>query len=67
MMISAVAAVLSSIFLTLIFPLSFARMIDAIKLSVVDPYGISEIISVLESTLAILALTRTFPPRKPSL
>ena len=65
--ISAFADVLSSIFLTFIFPFSFALMIDSIKEPVVVPKGISCMIKVLLSAILILALTLTFPPLNPSL
>ena len=65
--ISTLRAVLSSTFLILIFPLSFAFRIDSIKVEVVFPYGISLITSVLLSSFVILARTFTEPPRSPSL
>ena len=65
--ISTSAAVLSSIFLTFIFPLSLAFKIESISEDVVVPNGISEITKVFLSSWDILARTRTLPPRKPSL
>ena len=59
--------VLSSIFLIFIFPLSFALIIESIKDEVVVEYGNSEINKVDLSTILILALTLTLPPRFPSL
>ena len=65
--ISTSLAVLSSTFLILIFPLSFAFRMDSITVEVVFPYGISEITNVLLSSLPIFARTFTDPPRSPSL
>ena len=66
--ISAVAAVLSSIFLILIFPLSFAFRIESIKAEVVRPNGISVIRNILfPASFSILARIFTTPPRNPSL
>ena len=65
--ISTFLAVLSSTFLILILPLSFAFKIDSMSEEVVLPYGISEITRVLLSYLLILARILTDPPRSPSL
>ena len=65
--ISTSAAVLSSIFLTFIFPLSFAFKIESIRDDVVVANGISVITNVFLSNWDILARTRTLPPRKPLL
>ena len=67
MLISAFAEVLSSILRTLIFPLSFALMMDSINEPVFVPKGISVTVSVLLSNFLIFARTRTLPPRSPSL
>ena len=65
--ISTSAAVLSSIFLILIFPFSLAFKILSIKLEVLVENGIWVITKVFLSNWAILARTRTRPPRIPSL
>ena len=65
--ISTFFAVLSSTFLILILPLSFAFRIDSMIDDVVLPYGISEMTRVLLSCLLILARIFTEPPRSPSL
>ena len=64
--ISTCAAVLSSTRLILIFPASLASRIDSIIFPVVFVNGISVIVRVLRSVLAILARIFTFPPRCPS-
>ena len=66
-LISTSAAVLSSIFLILIFPFSFAFRMESISDEVVVEKGISLIISVCLSTCAMRARTRIFPPLRPSL
>ena len=65
--ISTFAAVLSSIFLILIFPFSFALRIESIKELVVVEKGISVIMILFFSGECIFARTRTLPPLKPSL
>ena len=65
--ISTSAAVLSTTFLILIFPLSFALIMESIKEVVVVEKGISVIRSWFFSTISILALTFIFPPRAPLL
>ena len=60
-------AVLSSIFLILILPLSFAFKIDSISEDVVVENGISFITRVFLFNWLILALTFIRPPLKPSL
>ena len=65
--ISTFAAVLSSIFLILILPLSLAFRMLSISDEVVVAKGISVITSVFLSICEIFARTRTFPPRLPSL
>ena len=67
MTISTFSAVLSSIFLILILPLSVADMIDSIRVVVLVENGSSVITKVLVSSLLIFALTLTFPPLIPSL
>lgn len=67
MAISTFSAVLSSTFLILILPLSFALIIESIRLPVLVPKGISVIKRVLASAFLILALTLILPPLKPSL
>ena len=65
--ISTSRAVLSSIFLILIFPFSLALIMLSIKLEVVRPKGISVIFSaLLLLSFSIFALILTFPPRIPS-
>ena len=59
--------VLSSIFLTLIFPLSFAFKIDSIRDDDVVVKGICEITRVFLLSWSILALTLILPPLFPSL
>ena len=66
-MMLASPVVRSAIFLILIFPLSFALSMDSISLSVVCPYGISVMASVLLSIFSIFALTRMTPPLCPLL
>ena len=61
------AAVLSSTFFTLIFPLSFAVRIVSMSDVVVVPKGISVITNVFLSRFSIFARTRILPPRIPSL
>ena len=65
--ISTSAAVLSSTFLALIFPLSIAFKIESISDVVVLLKGISRITSVLLSSFSIFARTLILPPRRPSL
>ena len=65
--ISTFSAVLSSIFFTRSFPLSFAFKTLSIKEPVVVPKGISVITKVLSSSFFILALTLILPPLNPSL
>ena len=65
--ISTFLAVLSSIFLILILPLSLADIILSIKLPVVVEKGTSVMAKVFLSFSIILARTRTLPPRWPSL
>src|SRR5690606_4443427 len=65
--ISTFAAVLSSILLIFILPLSLAFKIESIKVDVLVPKGISVMAKVYLSNWDILALTRTRPPRMPSL
>ena len=65
--ISTSAAVLSSIRLILIFPLSLAFKIESISDEVVVLNGIWRITKVFLSSWATLARTRILPPRKPSL
>ena len=65
--ISTFSAVLSSIFFILIFPFSFALIMEEIREVVVVEKGISEIIRVLLSSCEILALTLILPPLFPSL
>ena len=67
MIISTFSAVLSSIFFIFIFPLSFAFIIESIKLFVVVEKGISVITNVLVSIFFIFALTFTTLPRNPLL
>ena len=67
MIISTLLAVLSSIFLILIFPLLLASTMLSISLSVVVPQGISLMTRVLLSSLDILARIFSLPPRLPSL
>ena len=73
MSISTLAAVMSSTLRTLILPFSDALSIESIKVEgllavpVVLPKGISVMARVLLSRFSILALTRTLPPRAPSL
>ena len=66
-LISTLAAVLSSIFLILIFPLSFAFKMESINDEVVVEKGIWLITSVCLSSWEIRARTRIFPPLRPSL
>ncbi|MNY37247.1 hypothetical protein D3C86_1717950 [compost metagenome] len=61
--ISTNSAVLSSIFLILIFPLSLAATTLSINPPVVVPKGISVIANVFLSRSSIFARTRIFPPR----
>lgn len=65
--ISTLSEVLSSIFLILIFPFSFALIILSIRSPVVLEKGSSVTISVCLSFWVILALALTLPPRCPSL
>ena len=65
--ISTNSEVLSSTFLILIFPFSFAFKIELINEVVVVLKGISVICNVFLSICEILALTLTFPPLFPSL
>ncbi len=65
--ISISAAVLSTTFLILILPLSFAFTMESMRDEVVVPKGISLMIRVDLSRSSMAALTRTLPPRFPSL
>ena len=64
---------MSSTFLTFIFPFSAAfsmlsmKALGLLAVPVVLPKGISVMASVLLSRFSIFALTRTTPPRCPSL
>jgi hypothetical protein len=58
--ISTFSAVLSSIFFILIFPFSFALIMEEIREVVVVEKGISEIIRVLLSSCEILSLTHHY-------
>ena len=67
MRISTFSAVLSSIFLILILPLSLAFKTLSIRLEVVVLKGISVMTKVLLSNCEMRARTRTREPRSPSL